>query len=32
VKIAAVMRRHGVDAERAIALLAGTRGFLRPLL
>ena len=32
VKVAAVMQRRGVDAERAAALLAGTRGFLRPLL
>jgi N-acetylmuramic acid 6-phosphate etherase len=32
VKVAAVMRRRGVDAERAIALLASVRGSLRPLL
>jgi N-acetylmuramic acid 6-phosphate etherase len=32
VKVAAVMQRRGVDAERAATLLAGTRGLLRPLL
>lgn len=32
VKIATVMQRRGVDAERAIELLAGVRGSLRPLL
>lgn len=32
VKVAAVMRRQGVDAERATALLAGSRGSLRPHL
>jgi N-acetylmuramic acid 6-phosphate etherase len=32
VKVAAVMQRRGVDAERAIALLASVRGSLRPLL
>jgi N-acetylmuramic acid 6-phosphate etherase len=32
VKVAAVMQRHGVGAERAAELLAGTRGLLRPLL
>jgi N-acetylmuramic acid 6-phosphate etherase len=32
VKVAAVMHRHAVDAERASELLAGVRGSLRPLL
>jgi N-acetylmuramic acid 6-phosphate etherase len=32
VKVAAVMHRRGVDAERAIALLATVRGSLRQLL
>jgi N-acetylmuramic acid 6-phosphate etherase len=32
VKVAAVMQRRGVDAERATALLEGVRGSLRPLL
>ncbi|HTA38922.1 MAG TPA: N-acetylmuramic acid 6-phosphate etherase [Candidatus Acidoferrales bacterium] len=32
VKVAVVMQRRGVDAERAIALLEGVRGSLRQLL